>query len=48
VRAQHAAADAAERIFPPNERLSTFFAPDRTLLLIGEGRPRSSSWITSR
>jgi creatinine amidohydrolase len=36
-RAQHAAVDAAERIFPPNERLSTFFAPDRTLLLIGEG-----------
>lgn len=36
-RAQHAAADASRRIFAPSERLSDFFAPDRTLLLVGEG-----------
>ncbi len=36
-RVQRAAAAAARRVIPSGERVSAFFAPERTLLLIGEG-----------
>ncbi len=36
-RAQRAAGDEARRIFPTGADLVSFFAPDRMLLLIGEG-----------
>ena len=36
-RAQRAAGDEARRIFPTRAELVSFFAPDRMLLLIGEG-----------
>ncbi|MEZ4280026.1 MAG: creatininase family protein [Myxococcota bacterium] len=36
-RAQRAAPEEARRVFPTNADLVSFFAPERTLLLIGEG-----------
>lgn len=36
-RVQHAAVQAAQRVIPAGERVSSFFAPERTLLLMGEG-----------
>jgi len=36
-RAQRAAAGEALRVIPGDERLAPFFAPERTLLLLGEG-----------
>jgi len=36
-RAQAAAAQTARRVFPAAERVADFFAPERTLLLMGEG-----------
>ncbi len=36
-RAQHAAAETAARVFAGEERIAPFFAPERPLLLTGEG-----------